>query len=172
MEIRKATIADIPDISRIHALTWKTAYEGLVSQQYLDELKEENWIGIFTDSISKHLFTVQVIFDGERPAGCISYGKSRENELPDWGEIVSLYLLPQYWGKGYAKLLLDPAMADLSRAFRNVSIWVLKENMRARRFYEKNHFRWSNDEAEFEFQGEKLAVVRYVYSFRNLSLKV
>jgi RimJ/RimL family protein N-acetyltransferase len=172
MEIRKATIDDIPDISRIHALTWKAAYQGLVPQQYLDELKEENWIGIFTDSISKHLFTVQLICDGVKPVGCISYGKSRDEGPQDGGEIVSLYLLPQYWGKGCAKLLLGPAMADLGRMFRNVSIWVLKENKRARRFYEKNHFRLNNEEAEFEFHGEKLAVVKYVYSFRNLSLKV
>lgn len=172
MEIRKATINDIPDISRIHALTWKAAYQGLVPQQYLDDLKEENWIEIFTDSISKHLFTVQLILDGEKPVGCISYGKSRDNDLPGCGEIVSFYLLPQYWGTGYAKFLMDPAMADLSRTFRNVSIWVLKGNARARRFYEKYHFQLKNEETEVEFQGKKLVVVKYVYSFRNLSLKV
>jgi RimJ/RimL family protein N-acetyltransferase len=172
MEIRKATIADIPNISRIHALTWKAAYQGLVPQTFLDELKEDNWTEVFTDSIGRRLLTVQLIFDGGKPAGCISYGKSRDNGLPDWGEVVSFYLLPQYWGKGYAKLLMDTAMADLSRNFRNVYLWVLKENKRARRFYEKNHFRWNNEEAEFELQGQKLADVRYVYSFRNMSLKI
>lgn len=172
MEIRTATIKDIPDISRIHALSWKAAYQGQVPQEYLDELKEDNWVGIFTDSIRKHLLTIQLVFDGEKPAGCISYGKSRDNGLPDWGEIISFYLLPQYWGKGFAKPLMDTAMADLGRTFRNVYIWVLKENIRARRFYEKNHFRWNNDEEESELQGEKLTHVRYVYSFRNLSLKI
>lgn len=121
MEIRKATINDITDISRIHALTWKAAYQGLVPQQYLDDLKEENWIGIFTESISKHLFTVQLIFDGEKPVGCISYGKSRENELPGWGEIVSLYLLPQYWGERLCQAPVGPGHGrsepDLSECF-------------------------------------------------------
>lgn len=172
MEIRKATASDIPDISRIHALTWKAAYQGLVPQQFLDELKEDNWVEVFTNSMRKHPFTVQMVFDRDTPVGCISYGQSRDSGLPDWGEIVSFYLLPQYWGKGYGKLLMDTAMADLGRTFRSVYIWVLKENRRARRFYEKNHFHWNNEEAEFELLGEKLTDVRYVYSFRNLSLKV
>lgn len=28
MEIRKATLNDVKDISRIHALSWKSAYKG------------------------------------------------------------------------------------------------------------------------------------------------
>jgi len=41
MEIRTATLDDVPDISRIHALSWKAAYKGIVPQAYLDGLKED-----------------------------------------------------------------------------------------------------------------------------------
>lgn len=47
MEIRKATIDDVKDISRIHALSWKSAYKGIVPQTYLDELKEDFWVPVF-----------------------------------------------------------------------------------------------------------------------------
>ncbi len=133
MEIRKAVRENIGEISRIHALSWKAAYRELVPQQFLDELKEDNWVETFSDTYNKNLLTIQLIFDGEIPAGCISYGKSRDSSLPEWGEIVSFYLLPQYWGRGYAKPLLDTAIADLCRSFQNVFLWVLKENTRARR---------------------------------------
>ena len=47
MEIRKATIDDVKAISRIHALSWKSAYKGIVPQAYLDELKEDFWVQAF-----------------------------------------------------------------------------------------------------------------------------
>ena len=37
MEIREATPKDVKDISRIHALSWKSAYKGIVPQAYLDK---------------------------------------------------------------------------------------------------------------------------------------
>jgi RimJ/RimL family protein N-acetyltransferase len=172
MEIRKATQNDICDISKIHALSWKAAYKGLVPQQFLDELNEDYWVETFTKSFSKNLLTVQLVTDGEYPIGCISYGKSRDSNLPEWGEIISFYFLPQYWGKGHAKLLLDTAMADLLKSYRNVFLWVLKENIRARKFYEKNHFRCNDDEGKFEIMGDKLTDVRYIFSFKDISLKV
>jgi hypothetical protein len=53
-----------------------------------------------------------------------------------------------------------------------VFLWVLKDNVRARKFYEKNHFQCNDDEGRFEIMGKDLIDVRYVYSFRNLSVKV
>jgi RimJ/RimL family protein N-acetyltransferase len=172
MEIKKATKRDIRDISWIHAASWKSAYVGLIPQQFLDELKEDRWVATFTKSLSWKLLTVQLAYDRDQPVGCISYGRSRDESLPDWGEIVSFYLLPQYWGKGFAKALLETALTDLRKSYRNVFLWVLKDNARARKFYEKNRFRCNDDEGSFEIMGKDLVDVRYVYSFRNLSLKV
>jgi hypothetical protein len=58
MEIRKATLSDIADISRIHAISWKYAYQGLIPQQFLDELEEDYWVERFTKSISKYLTSI------------------------------------------------------------------------------------------------------------------
>jgi len=110
MEARKATIDDVQDISRIRALSWKSAYKGIVPQAYLDELKEDFWVPSFTDRIKNNVLTVQEVMDNGNAVGCISYGKSRDNNKPDWGEIVSLYLLPQYFGKGFGSKLIETAL--------------------------------------------------------------
>jgi RimJ/RimL family protein N-acetyltransferase len=55
---------------------------------------------------------------------------------PDWLE--GLYVVPEWWGKGVADELHDAGLEilrDLGSA--QVHLWVLEENARARRFYER-----------------------------------
>lgn len=166
MEVRPATLGDVKDISKIHALSWKSAYKGMVPQQYLDELKNDFWVSAFQSWIMNGVLTVQLMVDNKLPVGCIAYGKSRDNKLPDWGEIVSIYLLPEYFGRGYGKKLFDVALTDMKKSgYRNIYLWVLKENLRARKFYEKYGFQGNHDQYYFEIMGKELVDVRYCLSF-------
>lgn len=61
----------------------------------------------------------------------MAYGKARDPSLPDWGEIVSIYLLPEHFGKGYGSVLLKHA------GYEDAYLWVWKDNKPARLFYEK-----------------------------------
>ncbi len=51
---------------------------------------------------------------------------------PGWLE--SLFVVPQHWGTGVAARLHDEAVAGLERPCH---LWVLEENPRARRFYDR-----------------------------------
>lgn len=164
--IRKADLNDIYTISKIYALSWKKAYIGMVSQKYLDELKEDFWVEVLEDWIKNSNFSIYLLCENEKPIGCISCGKSREEQFSDWGEIPSFYLLPQYFNKGYGKLLLEKALFSLkNEGYQNIYLWVLRENLRSRHFYEKNGFKWNKEELGFEIMGEKLIDYRYIYSF-------
>lgn len=44
VKIIKASTKDSEIISKLHALSWKTAYKGIVPQEYLDELKYDFWV--------------------------------------------------------------------------------------------------------------------------------
>jgi len=46
------TIDDVKDMNRIHVLSWKPAYKGIVPQNYLDELKEDFWAPAFEKRLS------------------------------------------------------------------------------------------------------------------------
>lgn len=168
MEIRKAVLEDVGDISRIHALSWKSAYSGIVPQAYLDGLKEDFWVSAFTFWIKENALMVKLVLENGNPIGCAAYGKSRDKCLPDWGEIVSIYLLPGYFGRGYGKRLLESALLDLKQTgYQNIYLWVLKENQKARYFYEKNKWRCSKDECAFKIMEKELIDIRYIYSFSN-----
>jgi RimJ/RimL family protein N-acetyltransferase len=167
MTIRKATVDDVRDISRIYALSWKAAYVGMVPQDFLDAIDDDRWVDKFSKDIGDGTLSALMICDSEAPVGCAAFGRSRDEKLPDWGEIVSVYLRPEYFGKGYGQALLGETVATLrGQGFERVYLWVLRENSRARRFYEKHGFEYSGDECTLEIMGEKLVDLRYV-SFRR-----
>ncbi|MFZ5643484.1 MAG: GNAT family N-acetyltransferase [Bacillota bacterium] len=168
MKIRQATNRDTRIISNIHASSWKIAYKDIVPQRYLDELQYDFWVSAFQNWISNNILTAQLIYDNQIPVGCIAYGKSRDKKFSEWGEIVSLYVLPGYFRKGYGQKLLETALNDLKeKGFQNCYLWVLKENHNARKFYQKNGFRCNNDELICEIMHKKLTDIRYIFSLNN-----
>jgi GNAT superfamily N-acetyltransferase len=55
---------------------------------------------------------------------------------PEW--LDGLYVVPERWGRGVAVALHDAALEGLRRdGFERCHLWVLEDNSRARRFYER-----------------------------------
>lgn len=163
VEIKNATTNDSEILSKIHALSWKTAYKGIIPQEYLDELKEDYWENAFQNWIANNMLTVKLLYENELPIGCIAYGKARDEKFSYWGEIISIYILPDFWRKGYGQKLLETALNDMkNKGFQNCYLWVLRDNIRAREFYEKYGFYSNHDEYEFEIKNKLLTDVRYV----------
>ena len=124
----------------VHWKGWHEAYPGLVSQEYLDKLtleKCEKMAYSWTDGIL-------IAKDGERVVGFVGYG-DRGEEAPDVGEIFALYVLSAYYGTGVGQQLMEAGLEQL-KGYPQVCLWVLKDNARAIRFYEKCGFRATGEE--------------------------
>ncbi|MEM1485213.1 GNAT family N-acetyltransferase [Oscillospiraceae bacterium PP1C4] len=171
MFIKQATAQDAKTISHIHASSWKAAYRGMIPQQYLDELQDDFWVSAFQSWIDTNPIKALLIYDNELPVGCIVYGKSRDDKLPEWGEIISIYLIPAYLGKGYGYKLFNSALDDMKHAgYHDIYLWVLEDNEAAKKFYERNGFVCNNDKYSFEIMNKPIHDVRYVFSFNNPGL--
>lgn len=118
----------------VHWRTWHEAYPGLVSDEYLDRLTLEKC----EDMASQWPENTLVALDGDRVTGFVSYG-DRGEERPDAGEIFAIYVLPEYWGTGTGAALMKAALERLA-GYPEIGLWVLKDNGRAIRFYEKQGF--------------------------------
>jgi len=119
----------------VHWKAWHEAYPGLVCQDYLDKLTLEKCEAMarrWTDGIL-------VAKDGDRVVGFVGFG-DRDEEEPEFGEIFALYVLSEYYGTGVGRRLMEAGLAQL-QGYPKVCLWVLKENARAIRFYEKCGFR-------------------------------
>ena len=69
------------------------------------------------------------MLDGGRIVGTASYCHSRFKDWKDYGEIISIYFLPAYMGKGYGRALLQAALDKLAEmGCTDILLWVLAEN--------------------------------------------
>lgn len=146
-------------VSRIYEESWKSAYRGIVPQAYLDAIPIGRWAANRDQEGRRSL----VLEETGRLIGVACVSPSRWPDYPDFGEIISLYLLPESTGRGYGKALLAAAVGALAdRGFRDALLWVLEENHRARSFYEKQGFRFSGDFMDGEIGGKPLREVLYL----------
>ena len=139
--IRDAVASDVNAIAELHAKSWSSAYRGILSDDYLDnrvhQERLEIWRERFSAEHSKSMF-VTVADSGGRLAGfaCVF-----PNEDSIWGSFLdNLHVAPELIGQGIGRQLLSEAARRLlvhdSRA--GLYFWVLEQNHRARRFYEKS----------------------------------
>lgn len=67
------------------------------------------------------------------------------------------YVVPEAWGTGVAQTLHDAALAAMPDC-AEIKLWVLEENRRARRFYEKNGWRPNGETRVVEYPPHPLDV--------------
>lgn len=161
MEIRKIKKSDdINAIGKIYEKSWKFAYNGIIPKDYFDSVSGDKWLPHFENKSMNSL----VLIENKQFIGTSSYCKSRSKEFNDFGEIVSIYLLPEHMGKGYGKLLFEATLNELIKlGYKNVFLWVLEENTRARRFYEKQKFKLSDKSNYVNIGSKNLKEVAYTY---------
>jgi len=152
VRIRVAFVDDARAIAEVHVRSSQAAYRGQYPDDYLDSLSADvrqiAWSGILAESDLPSLGTFVLEDDDRVLAGFVHVSPSRDlDATADTGEVTSIYLLPELWGAGYGRLLLDRATESLSEAgFSTATLWVLDTNVRARRFYERAG--WTSDGTE------------------------
>ncbi len=162
MEIRYMTdLDDRRAVSRIYEESWRHAYCGIIPQEYLDAIPEGRWV----KNLDIPDWSVMLCTEDGECIGTGSFSRSRFERYPDAGEVISIYLLPEYWGKGYGGALLEAMVMELEKqGYPEAFLWVLEDNDRARRFYEKHGFSCAGETMEGTIGGKTLREVRYCRS--------
>jgi len=136
--IRPAVPSDAEAIAKVHVESWRTAYKGIVADDFLAALsyerRAEGWRSGLTNPTA--LSGVSLAETAGQTVGFAAYGRERENDPLYQGELYAIYLLQEWRGQGIGRRLWDAAVADLRRQGINaLLLWVLANNP-ARRFYE------------------------------------
>ena len=132
---------EIKGKSYVHWKSWQEAYPGIVDQQYLDTLTLDKCESIayrWTDNII-------IAKDGDAVVGFVGYGKYRNDELQNTGEVFAIYVLEGYYGQGVGYRLMQAALSRLAD-YPEIAVWVLKDNKRAIKFYERCGYRFDGRE--------------------------
>jgi GNAT superfamily N-acetyltransferase len=144
MDVRLATVADARAIAAVAIDTWRAAYAGLMPPELLDGLDlDERAAGFRAVLEPPPGARATWVAEAEGAiAGFASSGPCRDADAgPRAGELYALYVRHERWGTGVSAELLERALASLAeQALAPVSLWVLSDNARARRFYEREGF--------------------------------
>ena len=146
MKLREATAQDAALISQTIAASWRGAYQGLIDPAYLSRLPDTYWLPSTRSWLESGRMYGMIAEVDNVPVGCVIYGRGRDEDHADWGEIVSLYVLPQAMGHGVGSALLIAAISGLREdGYANLYLWVILDNARAWRFYQRYGFRFTPD---------------------------
>jgi ribosomal protein S18 acetylase RimI-like enzyme len=139
--IRLAITSDLPTLASVHVRTWQHAYRGQIPDEYLDSLSVEVRVERFRELLERAdppREQCLVGIDAGVLVGFVSTCPSRDPDAaPDVGEVGAIYVLPEYWSRGWGRRLMSEALKDLAAGgFARATLWVLDTNHRARHFYE------------------------------------
>lgn len=150
-------------ISKIYEESWKYAYKNIIPKDYLDSIEEGRWVAAL-DICEWQTF---VCIDNGKYIGTSSFCKSRFEQYPNCGEIISIYFLPEYMGKGYGKELLEAVVSELkTQGYKEIFLWVLDDNIVAKNFYEKQGFLQTDNYIDDNIGGKELREVMYIYKVK------
>ena len=150
MSVRNAEFEDMKRFGHIMSVSFRTAFADFVTQETMDACaQEENCVALL-----EHVFRDgQMHFLIGEDSGMLVW-----KQTDDGAEIVAIHSLPESWGTGLGHAMLEAALNQIGEG--TVFLWAFRDNIRARRFYEKHGFRWDGSERVSEFDGA--LEVRYV----------
>lgn len=134
LTIRRATLADAEAIGTIHKVSWDKAYPDLLPSSVLDTRTVSAVVDKWVQNLQEESRETYVAELDGRVIGFASAGPARDADTAGLRELYALHILPDVYGSGAAKTLLDAALPA------NACLYLIDGNARAEAFYAKNGF--------------------------------
>jgi ribosomal protein S18 acetylase RimI-like enzyme len=145
----------------VHVRTWQEAYEHVFGAERLAAIDVDGRERLARRFVEGEQFDIFIAEDAKGLCGFVATGPPDARDETR-RELYAIYILPRCWGSEAGPKLLRAAMEAMrSRGEQAAILWVLEDNPRARRFYEREG--WTADgTGETEYLGVTAPIVRYV----------
>lgn len=163
--IRRAVADDVKEIARVNVASWRSAYRGIVPDQFLDTMRPldryDRWIKVVTSSTATTL--VAVDDTGRIGSYCVVTPARDAGVGPETGELAAIYADPELRGTGAGHAVHEAGIAKLSgEGFCRAVLWVFCDNAPSRRFYEAHG--WTEDPIRQYYRVEQCQIEEMRYS--------
>jgi len=127
MNIRRATMEDAAAIGAVHVAAWRSAYPGVLPDQFLAKMSVPRQAAFYERAIRLGA-GVHVAAEQTRIVGFSTAKRTRHNPLGD-GEVETLYVLDDFKEHGLGRGLLRAAAEYLAGlGCGSAFAWVLRDN--------------------------------------------
>lgn len=145
VDYRLATTGDASAIGAVHVMSWRETYAGLLPRDMLDGLSADRrsamWAAVLEVPASPIATRVYVAESAGEIIAFGACGGQRDDAMRERGfvgEIGAIYVLQSHHAGGVGRALMNLLARDLmARPVSGASLWVLRENLGARGFYER-----------------------------------
>jgi GNAT superfamily N-acetyltransferase len=151
--VRTGSLADVDLVAGLHLRSRQHAYRGLIAGELLDALDPAEFAVTWRAklAVATQLFIAEE--DGDA-AGFAFVGD---------GTLHAIHVLPRWHGTGTGQALMRAAREGLRElGFDRAALWVLAQNERARRFYEKDGWVASGQTRQSDVNGALTDQLEYV----------
>ena len=167
MVIRAGSAADAAQIAEVRRESWSGAYTGIIADEIIDRVTALDDGARVRQSFRTRPWQRMIVAvpdgedgeDGEdgKGSGIVGYAAfgpetdvlgapwphplSTDGEERRVAELYALYVRPAWWSTGTGRALMDRVLArSVAVGYSSLTLWVLRDNRRARRFYERAGF--------------------------------
>ena len=157
--IRGGSAADAAPIAAVQREAWFAAYTGIIPDEIIDRVTAPDAGARVRQSFRTRPWQRMIVAspDDEQQHGIVGYAAfgpetdvlgapwphplSTDGEERRVAELYALYVRPAWWSTGTGRALMDRVLARSAAAgYSSIRLWVLRDNQRARRFYERAGF--------------------------------
>jgi ribosomal protein S18 acetylase RimI-like enzyme len=168
--IRAGSAAHAAQIAAVQRESWFAAYEGVIAPEVIDRITVPDDGARIRQSFRTRPWQRMLVAvdsgagdpgasdSGASASGGIvgyaSFGPETDVLNAPWphpltadgeggrvAELYALYVRPAWWSTGTGRALMDKVLARSAAAgYQSITLWVLRDNQRARRFYDRAGF--------------------------------
>ena len=165
MEIRLATALDADAIASLHIESWRTTYRGMLSDKYLDEdifVERQQLWRTRLQSPPANLDVLLAMDDGL----IAGFASLLGDEDGHWGSMLdNLHVAAGHKGQGLGARMMRESAQWLHHRYpgHGMYLWVVEQNINARRFYDKMQGQVADTEIWYTPDGGELSSLRYAW---------
>lgn len=140
--IRKVRQGDEAFLAYIQTESWKAAFKDILPDEVLQKMTEINHVTAMYKRLLDECIGNGCILETDGKPHCIAWwDKARDENMPDYAELICIHSLKDKWRKGYGTKMMGKVLEDIKKAgYGKVMLWVFTDNDRARKFYESCGF--------------------------------
>jgi ribosomal protein S18 acetylase RimI-like enzyme len=157
---------DADVIAQLHADSWRSAYRGVLSDDYLEGLVVAERLALWRKRLHTSAASDQYVVVADRDRRPVGFVCAYARHDDTWGtHLDNLHVMPQLRGQRIGAALMRVAAQWSSSVAPGdgLFLWVVEQNLPARRFYESLGGIASGDDVWAAPDGGSVPIVRYVW---------